>query len=125
MALLATLAAFTHVVAGLSNARLCELMGALLARPYTSRQATYDLRRLRRKEFIERIEGRQLYRITERGRATATFFTNLAARVVVPTLSELEAPLTPHSPVPRALVSAWRNWERELDALIAHAGLAA
>jgi len=125
MALLASLAAFTHVVGGLSNARLCELMRSLLDRPYTTRQATYDLRRLRRKGFIERVEGRQLYRITERGRANATFFTKLAARVVVPTLSELEAPLTPQSPVPRTLLSAWRNWERELDALIAHAGLAA
>ena len=125
MALLAALAAFTHVTEGLTNASLRHLVGSLLGHSYTRPQATYDLRRLRRKGFIERVEGRNLYHVTDHGRATATFLTKLQARVVVPVLSELQAPLSPPGEVPRRIVEAWRSWERELDCLIARSRLAA
>jgi len=125
MALLAALAAFAHIVPGLTNAKLCELVGSLTERPYSARQASYDLRRLRRKGFIERLEGRNVYRVTGHGRAVATFLTKLAARVVVPTLTELEAPLSPPGNIPRPIAKAWRSWERELDHLIASSKLAA
>jgi hypothetical protein len=57
MALLAALASFTHLVGGLTNAGLCQLMRALLDPAYNARKATFDLRRLRRKGFIERVRG--------------------------------------------------------------------
>jgi hypothetical protein len=125
MALLGALACFVHVVGGLTNKALCELMAALLAVPYSHRQATYDLRRLRRKGLIERVPGRNLYRVTRRGRALATFLTKLEARVVVPVLSELDALPNPCRPASRPIVSAWRSYERELDSLISDAHLAA
>lgn len=124
-ALLAAVACFTHVVGGLTNHGLCELMAALLDQPYNHRQATYDLRRLRRKGLIERVPGRNLYRVTARGRAMACFLTKLQARVVVPVLSELDHLPNPRGSNPRPIVSAWRVYARELDALVAGAQLAA
>ncbi len=124
MALLAALAAFAHVLNGLTNPSLCQLVSALLGTPYTSRQATYDLRRLRRKGLIERVPGRNLYRVTSHGRAVATFLTKVAARIVVPGLTELEAPASPRAPASRPIVAAWRTWQRELDAFIREANAA-
>ena len=47
-----------------------------------------------------------------------TFFTKLAARVVVPALTELEALARPPSNTPPAVRDAWRTYERSLDALV-------
>ncbi|HVA59205.1 MAG TPA: hypothetical protein VNG13_01555, partial [Mycobacteriales bacterium] len=74
---------------------LTPLVAALLDRPYTSKHASYDLRRLRRKRFIERVPGHNVYRVTPYGRAHATFLSKLAARAVVPTLTELDATGSP------------------------------
>lgn len=123
MALLGALASFCHVAAGLTNAGLCRLMTGLLARPYTARQATYDLRRLRRKGFIERLDGRHVYRLTPYGQALACFLTKVVARVVVPTLTELEDTARPATP--RPIVSAWRSYERAVEDHITASGIAA
>jgi hypothetical protein len=125
MALLASTAAFDHVIGGLTNASLCRQMAGLYDPGYIPRRATYDLRRLRRKRFIERIEGTHTYRITAYGRATATFLTKLNARAVVPALTDLEAPSAPPPPQPRPLTTAWRAYNRQLDTLIANSGLPA
>ena len=64
---------------------------------YSSAQATYDLRRLRLKGFIERVPGTNTYRVTSHGLRIATFFTRLATRVVVPALTDLaELPVPGH-----------------------------
>lgn len=123
-ALLGAVACFAHVVGGLTNAGLCELMTSLLGRPYTSRQATYDLRRLRRKGFIERVPGRNIYRVTQRGRALATFLTKVSARAVMPVLGELDQLPSPKA-VPRPIVTAWRAYDKELNALLSAAHIAA
>lgn len=49
MALLAALVGFSHVLVGFQNRQLVALVASLLSQPYGHRQATYDLRRLRRK----------------------------------------------------------------------------
>ena len=49
MAVLASLVGFCHLVEGFSNRQLVQHTTALLGAPYTTRQATYDLRRLKRK----------------------------------------------------------------------------
>jgi hypothetical protein len=125
MALLAAISSFSHVVGGLTNAGLTTLVGALLDRPYTSRQASYDLRRLRRKGFIERLPGHNVYQLTEHGRTTATFLTKLVSRAVVPTLTELQDPQKPPPGTDRPIVTAWRRYEHEVDALLRVTGLAA
>lgn len=55
----------------------------------------------------------------------ATTMTKLYARVVVPALSGLDADLAPPGGQRRPIVTAWRNYERELDRLIAASGIAA
>jgi hypothetical protein len=125
MALLAALAALCHVTGGLTNAGLCRLMTGLLGRDYSPRQASYDLRRLRRKGLIQRLEGRHVYQVTPYGRGIACFLTKLAARVVVPVLTELELSVRPRAPAPRPLIRAWRAYEREVEALIGSTGLTA
>ena len=55
MAVMAPIVGFTHLLAGFDNPALVQLVGALLDQPYTSRQATYDLRRLKRKGLIVRL----------------------------------------------------------------------
>jgi len=49
MAVLAAVVGFTHLLAGFDNAALVRAVTTLLGCAYTSRQATYDLRRLKRK----------------------------------------------------------------------------
>jgi len=125
MALLAALAALCHVTGGLTNAGLCRLMTGLLGRDYSTRQATYDLRRLRRKGLIQRLQGRHVYQVTPYGRGIACFLTKVAARVVVPVLTELDTAGRPHAPAPRPVIRAWRAYEQEVHALIAASGIAA
>ena len=124
MALLASLVAFCHLVGGLTNNSLCESMSSLLSTPYSTRQATYDLRRLRRKGFIEREQHHNRYYLTSYGRSAATFLTKVSSRVLVPVLTELEAPMAPEGPLPRPIVAVWRSWERELDTFLVECGLA-
>jgi hypothetical protein len=85
---------------------------------YTTAQASYDLRRLRLKGLIERVAGTNTYRITPHGRRTATFLTRLAARVVIPALTELDALARPPRTTPRPLRDSWRAYERTLDTLV-------
>lgn len=125
MALLASIVTFAHVVGGLTNKTLRQQMRSLWNPDYTPAQATYDLRRLRLKGFIDRLEGVNAYQITAHGRRIATLFTKLAARVVVPTLTALEDPARPQTSAPRPLIAAWRTYERELDALLHAARIAA
>jgi hypothetical protein len=51
MAVMAATVGFTHLIAGFDNPALVRAVGTLLGLPYTSRQATYDLRRLKRKRL--------------------------------------------------------------------------
>ncbi|MGZ6639592.1 MAG: hypothetical protein ACXVII_43045 [Solirubrobacteraceae bacterium] len=60
MALLACLCSYGHLFAGLTNRSLRELIAGLIP-GYGPRQMTYDLRRLRRKGFIQRIPRSQRY----------------------------------------------------------------
>lgn len=81
---------------------------AVLWRPeYSSAQASYDLRRLRLKGFVERVAGTNTYRVTAHGLRIAAFFTQLAARVVVPTLTDLARLGKPRPPTLRPLTAAW------------------
>jgi hypothetical protein len=82
VSLLAALVCFCNGVAGFTNATLRPLVEGMLGAPYSSRQLTYDLRRLRRKDFIERIAGTHTYRLTSQGRRLAMFLTKLYARLI-------------------------------------------
>jgi hypothetical protein len=48
---------FTHLLAGFDNPAVVRAVTALLSCPYTSRQASHDLRRLKRKALIVRLQA--------------------------------------------------------------------
>jgi hypothetical protein len=122
MALLSSLCSYRHLFAGLTNKSLRELVAGLIP-AYSPRQMTYDLRRLRRKGLIRRVDGSQAYELTDHGRRIAVFFTKTYTRILNPSLAELDPTLpddiAQHSPLARA----WRAFEHALDARIAAAAL--
>jgi hypothetical protein len=124
MALMAASTGFCHLITGFDNRALAQRMRSLLDEDYSSRQATYDLRRLRRKQIIYRIEGSHRYQLTPAGRAVAVLFTKAYGRILGPGLAALDpqlpGDLAKHSP----LALAWKDLARQLDRFIDR-GLAA
>lgn len=124
VALLGALACCAHVPAGFTNASMRGLVEDLWGRPYSARQMTYDLRRLRRKGFIARDSGAHRYRLTAHGRHLALFFSRLYARVVTPALTELDPHLPAH--IDRTpLARASRDFDRAVAHLAAASGILA
>ena len=80
MAVMAAIVGFTHLLAGFDNPTLVRAVSAQLRCPYTSRQATYDLRRLKRKGLIVRLPGHHRYQLTPLGRRVAVLFTKVYGR---------------------------------------------
>jgi hypothetical protein len=68
MAVMSTVVGFGNFMAGFNNGQLTELVATRADGPYTARQATYDLRRLRRKQLIERLPNSNRYQLTPLGR---------------------------------------------------------
>ena len=110
--------------AGLTNRRLRELIAGLIP-GYTARQMTYDLRRLRRKRFIQRIPHTQRYELTSQGRRLAVFLTKTYTRIVNPSLAELDPTLPPEIADRTPLAKTWRAFERALQDRIAEAAITA
>ncbi len=122
-ALLASLCCFSHLLDGVSNASLRTLVATRLP-GYTPRQITYDLRRLRRNGFLVRIERSNRYRLTAEGRRLAVFFTKTYARVLTPSLTELDPALPAEITARSPLARSWRSYEHALNACIRDAALA-
>ena len=118
--MLAAIVGFTHLLAGFDNPTLVRWVAALTGHPYTSRQATYDLRRLRRKGLIERIPGHHRYHVTPLGRRVAVLFTKAYGRVLTPGLAELDPHLPEDLSSRSELATAWRHLNRSLDHFIEH-----
>ena len=118
MAVLAALVGFCYLIAGFANRQLVERVRALLPAPYGCRQATYDLRRLKRKGLIEKIPHAHRYRLTSLGRRVAVLFTKTYGRVLAPGLSALD-PSLPTDVIERNQLSiAWRRFDQALDVFI-------
>jgi hypothetical protein len=124
MALLAALTSFSHLVAGFTNRQLTERVAALLDAPYTSKQATYDLRRLKRKGLITRRPRSHRYDLTDTGRRVAVLFTKTYGRVLTPGLSRMDPALPDEVSACSPLGTAWRQLQRTMDQFI-DSGLAA
>ncbi len=123
-ALMSAIVGFGHLVAGFDNHTLTALMATLIDTDYTSRQATYDLRRLRRKQLIDRLPRSNRYQLTPLGRRVAVMFTKAYARVLAPGLTYLDPALPANIGKRHPLANAWRALDRELDRFIT-TGLAA
>ena len=87
MAVLAAIIGLAHLIAGFDNRQLTDFVATLLDEPYTSRQATYGLRRHRRKQLIERLPHTNRYQLTPLGWRVAVLFTTAHGRVLAPGLA--------------------------------------
>jgi hypothetical protein len=94
MALAGALCVLVHTVVGFTNRSLCAQVRSLLGGPYTSTQTTYDLRRLRLKGLIQRVEGQNRYVLTADGVRVAAFYTKVHNRLLEPLL-EADKPPAP------------------------------
>ena len=115
MALLAALVGFCHLVAGFCNRQLVDRVAALGVAAYSTRQATYDLRRLKRKGLIVKLAHTHRYQLSSLGRRVAVLFTKIYGRVLAPGLSAVDPRLPEDLRQRSPLTMAWRNFERILD----------
>ncbi len=124
MAPLARLCHWGRLFNGPTNRSLRELVAGLIP-GHSSRQATYDLRRLKRKGLIRRVPRSQRYELTDHGRMIAVFLTKTHTRIVNPSLAELDP--RPPDPIARAttLGRPRRQFEHALDDRIKQAAIAA
>lgn len=112
MAMLHALCRFSHLPRGFRNASLREQLAKLLGRPdYSRGQMTYDLRRLRLKGLISRIEGTHRYLLTSYGLRVAYFYSKLYLRLLRPGWSSLEEP---SDGLPRPLRRALLKLDEEI-----------
>lgn len=115
MALLTVLLQWQHLLGGFRNQQLVRLMSALLDQHYTNRQATYDLRRLRRKGLIVRRSSSHTYQVTPYGRQVATLFTKAHMRVLAPGLALLAADLPAEIAARSPVATTWRKFDTTLE----------
>jgi len=88
--------ALANVVTGFTNRSLRGQVSALLGVPYSQAQASYDLRRLRLKGLIVRLEHSNTYVLTPDGQRVAIFYTKVHNRL----LRTLLAADRPPAPMP-------------------------
>jgi hypothetical protein len=122
-AVLNALCHFLWTADGLTNAQLRPLVASLLGTSYTTRQMGYDLRRLRRKGLLKRLDHQKRYVLTPYGRRVALFLTKVHARVLRPGLQALDLTFT--AQVPPALRTTFAALDRAIDIHIAGAQIAA
>jgi hypothetical protein len=95
MALAGALCILLNAVVGFTNRSLRAQVSGLLGGAYTSAQMTYDLRRLRLKGLIRRIERTNRYVLTAEGIRVAVFYTKLHHRLLGPLLAADQPPAPP------------------------------
>ena len=105
-ALLAACCALALRPAGFTSRDLRHLLAPQLGKDpedMTGGQISYDLRRLRAHQIIERIPHSRSYQVTADGLSTALFFTRLTRRVIIPALADIAgAGPPPGSPLRQA-----------------------
>ncbi len=122
MALFQALCAFTHLPRGFHNRDLRPSVEALLGRPYTVAQMTYDLRRLRLKGLIHRIPKTHRYTATSYGLKVAFFYAKLYLRILRPHWAAL---IPADDSLPRSLRAALDQLDAEIQKLHEEAAIAA
>jgi hypothetical protein len=95
MALTGALCVWIHAVAGFTNKSLRSLVAGLLDQDYTTRQMTYDLRRLRLHGLIQRLPHTNTYVLTSDGLRAAVFCNKVHARVLRPLVAAGHQPAAP------------------------------
>ena len=119
MALAGSLCLVVHAVTAFTNKNLRGQVAGLLGRDYSSSQMSYDLRRLRLLQLIERSAGTNSYTLTADGTRVAVFYTKLHARLLRPLLS------ADRPPAPVELRHALATVQHFIDDYVANARLGA
>ena len=122
MALCQAITGFAHLPRGFRNRDLRPPIEALLGRPYSPAQMTYDLRRLRLKGLIHRIPKTHRYTATSYGLKVAFFYAKLYLRILRP---EWAALLPVNDQLPRPLRAALDQLEAQIQQIHKDAALAA
>jgi hypothetical protein len=91
-ALAGALAITAHLIGGITNRSLRPLVAALLGQPYSQARCCYDLRRLRLKGLIVRLEHSNTYVLTDDGQRFAIFYTKVHNRVLRPLMAADKPP---------------------------------
>jgi len=95
MALAGALAITSNLIGGFSNKTLRPLVAAQLDdQPYGQARCSYDLRRLRLKGLMVRIEHSNTYVLTDDGQRFAIFYTKVHNRLLRPLLAGTRATST-------------------------------
>ncbi len=124
MALFHALCSFQHLHRGFRHRDLRQRVADLLGLPrdaYTPGRMTYDLRRLRLKGLIARIEGTNRYLVTTYGLRVAFFYTKVYLRILRPGWAALVPPDT----IPRPLRHAFEHLDAEIHKICDDARLRA
>lgn len=119
MALAGALCVALNAVTGFTNRSLRAHVAGLLGTTYSVSQMTYDLRRLRHKGLIRRLEHSNTYVLTPEGTRVALFYTKLRDRLLTPLL-EADRP-----PAPIEIRRALRSIDRSIDDYVARARIKA
>jgi DNA-binding transcriptional ArsR family regulator len=125
MAVMAGLVGFCHIIVGFTSCEFAERVRALLQTSYGPRQATYDLRRLKRKGLITKIPGTRRYQLSDSGRCVAVLFTKAYGRVLAPGLTALDPRLPPEIGERSPLATAWRRLDHALNEFMSQELIAA
>src|SRR3954462_7227321 len=86
-ALAGALAITAHLIGGVSHTSLRPLVAALLGESYSQARCSYDLRRLKLKGLIVRLEHSNTYVLTDDGQRFAVFYTKVHNRLLRPLLA--------------------------------------
>jgi hypothetical protein len=124
-ALLAACCTLALRPAGFTSRDLRHLLAPQLGKDpqdMTGGQISYDLRRLRAHQIIERIPHSRAYQVTEDGLALALFFTRLTRRLLIPALAQLTDPGPPPG---TRLRQADRAYQAAITELAQQASIAA
>jgi len=122
MALCQAIAGFANLPRGFHNRNLRPQIETLLGRPYSTAQMTYDLRRLRLKGLIDRLEGTHRYTVTTYGLKVAFFYSKQYLRILRPTWQAL---LPAEDMLPRPLRDALDHFDTAIRTRREEAALAA
>jgi hypothetical protein len=117
-ALFAVLLLLCLQVEGFRNRQLRPLLAQMLGLEESAIKAgrvSYELRRLRLRGLIERIEKSHRYRLTAMGLRTVVFYQRTYARVIRPGLSILDLSASTDNP---SLARAFHNLQSQIDAYV-------
>jgi len=111
---------------GFTGSELADKVGAIVGEPYSSRQASYDLKKLRGKNLVQRIGRTRRYQSCRSGLQTLAALLVLREKVIKPVLAGAGRPRPGRPLKTRAVIDDhYHLLQTQLRALLSHLGIAA